>query len=271
MNQEQLRPTLEAIWQDYLTLTPQARQIHDLLASCNPQVVTDHIALRTFDLPRVGIEQLARPFEEAGYGACGEYHFPVEQLFARHYEHPDPDLPKLFISAFHVDSLDDEARNIVHQLVSQIADTELQRDDFSCSGRHWKIDFGTYQQLLALSEHAAWVAAFGFRADHFTVLVNALQSHRGIDEINDFLLQRGFHLDTSGGLVKGAPDEYLEQSSTLPDPVEVGFSDRSALLPGGRYEFVRRYPRPDGRLYQGFVAVSADQVLDSGGFRPPGY
>ncbi len=271
MIQEQLKPALDAIWQDFLCLSPQTRRIHDLLAACNPQVVTDHIELRTYDLPRVGIAHLARPFEDAGYDACGEYHFPVEQLFARHYEHPDPGLPKLFISEFHVDCLDDDTRNIIHQLVSQIPDATLARDDFAWSGRHWRIDYDTYRQLHALSDHAAWVAAFGFRASHFTVLVNALQSHPSIDEINDFLLQHGFRLDTAGGLVRGTPDEYLEQTSTLADEVEVRFSDRTALIPGGYCEFAKRYPGPDGQLYQGFVAASAGSLSASGQQCPTGY
>ncbi|MFC6670404.1 DUF1338 domain-containing protein [Marinobacterium aestuariivivens] len=275
MNREQLRPALEAMWQDFLSLSPQTRRIHDLLETDNPRILNDHIALRTFDLPRVNIDRISQPFVEAGYSACGEYHFPVKMLFARHYEHPDEDLPKLFISEFRVDELideaDDEVRNIIHQLVSQISDSDLERDDFSYSGRHWKIDYGTYQQLQRVSEYAAWVAAFGFRPNHFTVLLNALQSHGSIDDLNDFLLQHGFRLNAAGGLVKGGPDEYLEQSSTLADPVEVIFSDRVAILPGGYYEFARRYPQPDGRLYQGFFAASADRIFESTDNRQPGF
>lgn len=263
MNTEDLRTLLDAMWQDYLKINPDARLIHQLFAERNPTLINDHIALRTFDLPKVSIRTIAAPFVGAGYKPRGEYYFPAKKLFAEHFEHPDNTLPKIFISELHVDQLSDSAAEIIHQCVSQIPEDAPSQDSFSYSGRHWALSHDTYLQLLDESEYAAWLCAFGYRPNHFTLLVNALQSHHSIDKVNDFLLQQGFALNSAGGLVKGSPEEFLEQSSTLAKPILVPFSDRNAEIPGCYYEFAQRYPLANGQLYQGFVAASADRIFES--------
>ena len=270
MNREQLDRLLETLWQDYLALTPDARRIQSLLNHGNPRMRNDHLALHTFDLPRINIAQLGKPFERAGYRSCGEYDYAGTRLFARHYEHPDKNLPALLLSELNVDSLGDEVRNILHQLVSQIPQEALQQDNFCTSGRHWKIDYGTYQQLQQCSGYAAWVAAFGFRAHHYSLLVNSLDTHSDIDELNDYLLEQGLRLSCDNGLVQGSADEYLEQSATQPGSVEVQFSDRRAWVPGCHYAFIRRYPQSDGQLYRGFI-TEAPAYPASQAERDPGY
>ncbi len=264
MTTDALHSLLDAMWQDYLKINPDARRIHQLFAERNDTIVNDHIALRTFDLPKVNIRALSAPFVRAGYKPKGEYFFPTKKLFAEHFEHPDdPTLPKIFISELHVDQLSESASEMIHQFVSQIPDERVGQDDFCYSGRHWTLSFDTYRQLLDESEYAAWLSAFGYRPNHFTIFVNALQSHHSIDQVNDFLLEQGFQLNASGGLVKGSPDEFLEQSSTLANLIEVPFSDRTVQIPGCYYEFAQRYVLPDGHLYQGFVAASADRIFES--------
>src|SRR5687768_4017953 len=89
---------LDRLWRDYAALNPQAGAIHGLLSREGETVVNDHIALRTFDDPRVNIEALARAFTRHGYTAKDEYTFPDKKLFARHFEHADPAYPRVFIS-----------------------------------------------------------------------------------------------------------------------------------------------------------------------------
>ena len=84
-------------------------------------------------------------------------------------------------------------------------------------------------------------AAFGLRANHFTVRVNALQRFGGLPELDAFLVRNGFALNDAGGRIKGSAVVYLEQSSTLAEPVEVEFSDGVRRIPGCYYEFARRY------------------------------
>lgn len=257
MKREQLDHMLDMLWQDFLEINPDARRIHNLLAADNPHLQVDHLSLHTLALPRVNIAQLAKPFERAGYQPRGEFDITGTRLFARYYEHPDRTLPKLLFTELNVDSLEDEVRNNLHQFISQISPAALLQDDFCASGRHWKIDYDSYQQLQRSSEFAAWIAAFGFRAHHYALLINSLSLHNSIDDLNDYLLEQGFRLDCENGLVQGSAEEYLEQSATTSGTAEVEFSDGSVRIPGGHLAFIRRYPAGDGRLYQGFIRTSA--------------
>ena len=105
--------------------------------------------------------------------------------------------------------------------------------------------------------------ARGFRANHFTVAVNALKSLDGIEQLNVLLKDNGFALNASGGEIKGSPKVFLEQSSTMAPEVPVQFSDGSHAIASCYYEFAQRYPLPDGNLFQGFVAKSADKIFES--------
>jgi hypothetical protein len=117
--------------------------------------------------------------------------------------------------------------------------------------------------LLEESEYAAWVAAFGFRPNHFTVSVNDLKQFSGIAEVNQFVKDNGFTLNTSGGEIKGTPESFLEQSSTMANSVEVEFSNEKRVIPSCFYEFAQRHPLPNGQLFKGFIAASADKIFES--------
>ena len=149
-----------ALWEDYRAVTPSADRIHALLAEReNTAIVNDHIALRTFNPAPVGLDALAAHFLALGYQPCGEYHFEAKKLYARHYEHPDPEVPKVFISELLVEQCSDQLQAVVQGLVDQIDPKRVQADDFLYSGRHWNLDYSTYRQLLEESEYAGWLAA----------------------------------------------------------------------------------------------------------------
>ena len=77
------------------------------------------------------------------------------------------------------------------------------------------------------------------------------------------LKAHGYKVNASGGEVKGSPEDLLEQSSTMADRVPVAFADQTVTIPSCFYEFALRYPKPDGQLYSGFVAASADKIFES--------
>ncbi|KPP99969.1 DUF1338 domain-containing protein [Marinobacter sp. HL-58] len=252
------------LWNTYCEVTPSALDIHRLLDDTQGgDIVNDHIALRTYNLEEVKLDRLAAHFLALGYHEGGEYHFDAKKLYARHYEHPDPLAPKVFISELLVDQCSEPLQTIVRKLVNQMDPAAVTADDFLYSGRQWDIDYRTYEALLEESEYAAWVAAWGFRANHFTVSINALSRFNSVAEINQVLKDNGYRVNSSGGEIKGSPDELLEQSSTMADRAEVQFSDRAETIPSCFYEFALRYPKPDGELYSGFVAASADKIFES--------
>ncbi len=250
------------LWHRYAAINPQAQAIHDLLQQRGDRIVNDHLAFRTFRHPRLGLDQLAHPFENLGYRAVGTYHFKAKKLLARHYEAPDA--PKIFISELILDQCSETLRQIVHQMIDAIPPTVRVDQDFLLRGRPWPpVSRAVWQQLRDESEYAAWMAAFGYCANHFTILVNALTTIPDLEALCALLRERGFTLNESGGLIKGGPAVHLAQASTRAPDVQIDFVDGTAAIPGCYYEFAQRYPLPDGTLFQGFVADSADRIFES--------
>jgi hypothetical protein len=255
------------LWQDYLSITPSAHKIHQLLGehegAGNAALVNDHIALRTFNFEKVNLDKLAAHFLALGYEEKGQYTFEKKKLRAKHFEHANNNKPKVFISELLVEELSDEAQNIIQQMVTNIADDACEHDGFLYSGTHWQISSAQYETLLAESEYAAWMSAWGFRANHFTVSLNHMSHFKVLADVNAKLKDSGFVLNTSGGEIKGGSDVHLAQSSTMADKIEVQFTDSKKVIPSCFYEFAQRYAMPCGTLYQGFVASSADKIFES--------
>lgn len=258
-----LSELLQAMWTDYSSLNPAAKRIHDLLVQEGETVLNDHVAYRTYKHPRIGLEKLESLILPLGYKTGGEYRFKEKKLYARHYEAQDPQLPKIFVSELLLDECSPTLQKIVAGLIEQVPADATSSVRFLVSGRPWKTSYKDYETLAKESEYAAWMSAFGFRPNHFTVNVNALRKYKDIHELNAFLQKNGHVLNSSGGLVKGSPEALLEQSSTMAKEVEVEFSDGRFAVPACYYEFAKRHPLPDGKLYQGFLEKSADKIFES--------
>jgi len=258
----QVTKLFDNIWQQYITVTPSADSIRQLLAN-GGDVINDHVAYRTFNLEKVNLNKLAQHLLTIGYTECGQYDFAAKKLTAKHFEHNDSSMPKVFISELRVEELSTEIQAIIHKLVDQLPEDISEQQGFLYSGRPWQISSVDYQTLLATSEYAAWLAAWGYRANHFTVSINHLESFDCIVAVNNSLKQAGYTLNSTGGEVKGDEVVKLEQSSTLADKALVEFSDKSIEIPSCFYEFAKRYPLTNGQLYTGFVAASADKIFES--------
>jgi hypothetical protein len=263
MTVKTLPSLLDKMWKDYVEINPLAQRIYDLLAKDGEQVLNDHIALRTFNHSRVSVDVLAKPFLESGYKYSGDYHFPEKKLYAKHYEHSDANYPKIFISELRLEEFSPALNTIINRMIEEIPKGKEFEFDFVSGGRPWSVSTKDYNELLKESDYAAWVAAFGYRPNHFTVFINALKKHTDITELNSYLKANGFKLNSSGGEIKGSKDVCLEQSSTLANNIEVSFQDGTLTIPACYYEFAKRYPMKDGNLYQGFVAASADKIFES--------
>ncbi len=252
-----------ALWTRYAELTPQAEKIRTLFEERGETVINDHVAFRTLNDPRLGIDRIAKPFLDLGYEPQDEYDFAAKKLFARYYAHEDPDRPKVFISELLLEKCSEDLRKTMTGLLDQV-DQEVFDDPMMLNiGRPWRSSHEDYDRLYAESEYAAWLSAFGFCANHFTVYFNALESFDTLEDLARFVEGAGFPMNESGGLIKGSEDVFLEQCSTMATQVPVSFTDGTHELPSCFYEFARRYPMPDGGLYQGFVAASADKIFES--------
>jgi len=255
----------EGLWQDYIRITPSAKQIHQLLGdvSGTTDIVNDHIALRTFNIEKVNLAKLAQHFLSLGYEHKGDYDFASKKLTAKHFEHEDPNVPKVFISELRVEELSTAAQSIIVKLVEQVDASKVIDKDFLYSGTHWQLSKADYMLLRDESEYAGWMAAWGYRANHFTVSVNHLNNFGELSQVNDKLLSSNFRLNQSGGLIKGGEDVCLAQSATMADVASASFSDGELQIPSCFYEFAQRYKLANGEYYQGFVAASADKIFES--------
>src|SRR5207237_5101716 len=98
---------------------------------------------------------LARPFEALGWQPRESYRFADKHLVARYWQHPDPALPKIFISELVVAELAVGSQQIVDRLVAQLPRDFSARADLRWAGRPWQLRRAEYQSLLVTSEYAA--------------------------------------------------------------------------------------------------------------------
>lgn len=252
----------ENMWHDYTTLNPKVLEVENVFKKRGEKLVNDHVAFRTFNTPELGLESFKSYFTKNGYEVKGEYHFKVKKLYAQHLEHPSGQFPKIFISELLIEQLSDTTQKTLRTLIEQVHKDFSTKDSFCISGRPWKISHSQYKELLSESEYAAWMSAFGFRVNHFTVLVNELKTLKSVAEVNTALKEAGFKLNSSGGEIKGTEAIGLMQSSTMAAEVTVDFVDGKQKIPGCYYEFAQRFP-VGGKLYNGFVEQSADKIFES--------
>ncbi len=252
----------DRLWKDYTEQNPSVKAVYDLFLSEGEAIENDHIAYRTYDDPRVNIDVLARVFLEAGYVYKGDYHFEQKRLYAKHYEMEGG--PRVFISQLITGDFSPYLQEQVKKAIDAIPVELLTSDELIFSGCNWGTpSYEVYEKLREESEYAAWLYVHGFRANHFTVSINSLKKHDTIQKVNQLLKDNGFRINDSGGEIKGTPAELLEQSSIRSEMIMVEFVEGIKEIPGCYYEFAKRYPDADGKLYSGFIAKSADKIFES--------
>ncbi len=263
-----LNRIFDRLWKDYTAQNPSAQKIYNLFTEKGENVVNDHIAFRTLDLPEINIDVLSKPFISNGYEPKGEYRFLEKHLYAKHFELPEDDTaPRIFISQLILSDCSQFVQNTLKESVKEKDFMNMSPEKIIFSGSiSTHLSFEVYNRLREESEYAAWFYVFGFRANHFTVSINSLKKYNNIYSVNELLKKNGFNLNSSGGEVKGTKADLLQQSSTTADTIMIDFSEGSFEVPGCYYEFAQRFPDSNGNLYNGFVAKSADKIFESTNF-----
>jgi hypothetical protein len=251
----------EAMWGKYSSLTPDALKIKNIFEKLNDSPVNDHVAFRTINDTRVNIDKVSEYLLELGYVEGGEYNFDEKKLYAKHFYIPNSDAPKVFISELLLEEFSPFLQDVINDCVSKVNFNNP--IDFLLGGRVWDINYNTYRKLVEESEYAAWYYLYGYVANHFTIDVNKSKKFTRLRNLNEFLESEGYELNSSGGLIKGGKDVYLEQSSTMANKVTLKFNDGEYKVPSCFYEFAYRYPMGNGELFQGFVASSANKIFES--------
>lgn len=258
------------LWQDYISISPQAEVIRKVFEATDGEVINDHVAFRTFAHTPLQLDNLEPLVLAMGYSLQDEYQFKAKKLRARSYIHPDSSVPKIFISELLTEQLSESAQNILAKYTAEITSKPVDQSVF-WSARHWSApSFEDYKTLMQETEYGAWLLAIGIRVNHFTVSINHLKSvaelkdTAQIQRVLDRVKEAGYAVNTSGGEVKGTPAALLEQGSTMADRQPVEFAgDETYEIPTCFYEFALRYPNADGEVYQGFIEANADKIFES--------
>lgn len=254
------------LWGAYTQVTPQAHRIQALFTAKGETVINDHVAFRTFAQSPIALDKLEPQLNALGYQAYGAFKFENKHLRARCYKHEhEADAPKIFLSELLIDELPADCQAILHRLIAQIPTDAVKGPEIFWQKRLWDMPSeADYLALVEHSEYAAWLSTMGMQANHFTVSINHLKNFSTIEQVNQLILNEGYALNQVGGLVKGSPELFLEQSSTMADKIDVTFSGgETRTIPSCFYEFARRHVMPDGTLFDSFIEGNADKIFDS--------
>ncbi|HOB74864.1 MAG TPA: DUF1338 domain-containing protein [Phycisphaerae bacterium] len=292
-----LTQLLDRLWDNYCRRVEYARRYRDLVLSKGGRVVNDHIAFRTFNAPTgaqpSGIEAVARVITRLGYVVAGSYTFEDKFLTARHYEHSDRLLPKIFISQLEVDALPSEAAGAIKAAVADASDlldsvdlarlervAGLPKQEQAAlvdrlyrfiTQRPWKAPpRETVLEVNKASQYAAWTLLHANSVNHFTAYINEQQvpDWPDIEATVDGLRAAGIPMKDT---IEGEPGSKLRQTATaaVDEDCEVTEADgRPGRLRWSYayYELAERgqVPGPDGQpqRFNGFLGQQATHLFE---------
>lgn len=291
---ERLALTLfDRLWEQYRERVSYVQIYEQIVREAGATFVNDHIAFRTLanQSPTTGIVSLSRIFEALDYRAAAVYHFADKHLNAIHYQHPNSEFPKLFISELKTWELSTEAQGLITETLSSHRDppatsslTELSQMEGRPADAKRLDEFVSYIQQLpwqvprrevveALnreSQYAAWVLVHGYNVNHFTSLVN---SH-GVESLND--LDKTIAALSEAGVpmkrdVEGEPGSKLRQSATeaVTIDVPVAIDGQAGTMPWtyAYFELAERNPVVDPTTgetarFEGFLGPQATNLFE---------
>lgn len=288
---------IENLWQQYLRRVPYARVYAELLNAQGGKVVHDHLAFRTLNTHTgeqpSGITAIGHLLEMLNYEKCGKYRFPKMMANAVHYEHPDPLLPKIFVSQLEVEELPEWARQVIQPKVNNtpylLSDQAIElMNILSGKGtitneaaeilieeltgyfrRPWRMPL--WEDLLKIndvSQYAAWTLIHGNSVNHFAALINMQRAEAwpDIEVTCQALSDAGVPMKDN---IEGEKGSYLRQSSTQAVKERIRIRDESGELTDkdwtyAYYELTERgYVLTDEgeKLYSGFIADQATHLF----------
>jgi hypothetical protein len=287
----------DVLWDRYRQRVVHVQSYEQLIASAGATFVNDHIAFRTIagQNPLTGISLLSRLFEGLGYRAANCYQFEDKHLSAIHFQHPNGQFPKLFISELKSWELSPSARDILQRSASQhrapisedvlVGLHQLQNGSISAADRARLLQ-ATVSSIQDLpwpvpeksdvitinkeSQYAAWVLVHGNNVNHFTSLIN---SH-GVESLGD-IEKTIAALQLAGVPVKseieGALGTKLRQSATEAAVIDVAVRDQGReTTMSWTYAYFELAERGDitdpetntrGR-FEGFLGPQATQLFE---------
>lgn len=240
------------LWENYSARVSYAQTYQQMITAAGGTVANDHIAFRSLRLvidspegkKNLGIDYVAGIAEALGYSVAGEYTFPEQKLYARHYRHPEQDsfnLPKLFISELIVDELPEAIATLIYQTVSSAQDqssvrlldvqtikklispaatkseTELTASQLQLLvfTRPWSAPLRSVVEAVnTVTQYGAWVLLHGYAVNHFTGYINRQNTpqYPDIESTARGLASRGVPMKAE---IEGSRSSGLRQTATF--------------------------------------------------------
>jgi Domain of unknown function (DUF1338) len=269
-NDEFLAALIDRLW---LLYSARVRHVQYTERILNDMIM-DHIAFRSIG----GIHKIAPIFEALGYEARGCYNFPEKHLTAIHYEHRSNDqMPKLFISELKAHELDLEARNLIRgALKSQHNDLSMEilatlREHPTPDLLEVLVDYfetlpwdppsqQKVEDLNQYSQYASWVLAYGYRVNHFAILVSPPET---LESLQTKLVHAGIPMKSS---IEGVIGSKLRQTATeaVVSVIEVVGNDGSLTNMEWPYAYLEFAERNlvDGTRFEGFLGPQATELFE---------
>jgi hypothetical protein len=244
-----LAAVFDALWDRYRSRVSYVQVYEKMVAAAGATFFNDHIAFRTLAVqqPQTGIASVSRVFEALGYRAAGNYHFEDKQLSAIHFQHTNPQFPKLFVSELKTWELPTAARRIIEQtlvnhrpalreeLLANLATLDSAPSNATAKLLSEVVEYfhtlpwqppqkHDVVELNKASQYGAWTLVHGYNVNHFTSLVN---SH-GVAALND--LEKTMAALTAAGVpvkseIEGERGSKLRQSATEAVKIDVEVRD----------------------------------------------
>ncbi len=180
----------------YFERVPDAKRVFELMSQRGDIIKNDHIAFRSVD-----IRSLLTVFLHYDYEVQFDtsdrlpMNFPGKKLTAVWLKHPNPSMPRIFVSEFRFDEGTESLRAVLSKYLDQLEDPidHLDLDDVDAVVEYlhtgnWPLpSYSDYQAMQSESEYVAWVFYNKYYLNHFTLTVNELSSFEYKKEILDYM------------------------------------------------------------------------------------
>ena len=285
----------DSLWERYRGRMEYVRTYEKLIEEHKASFVNDHIAFRTIacQSPMAGLFMISRIFEALGYSSAACYEFPDKHFSSIHYQHPNPQFPKLFITQLKTwelsaatcatiqKSLSTHRAPLTDQVLASLSNLEKISADERAkllqtlvryfAELPWELP--QKADVLALdkeSQFAAWVLVNGYDVNHFTASVN---SH-GVPTLDDVEKVQSAMVGAKIPMkkeIEGERGTKLRQTATESAvvPVKVKEDSKTVEIPW-TYAYFEIADRPllknpmtgEMQRFEGFLGPQATNLFD---------
>lgn len=287
-----LAALFDRLWDRYRSRVSYVRDYERLIQNSGAAFVNDHIAFRTLasQQPTTGIVSLSRIFEALGYVAAGCYQFPDKHLSSTHFQHPNGQFPKIFVSELRTWELSESSQAILAKslrghrapfsdaslarLLHVTTNTQVELLELVTSQFHdlpWDVpEQADVEAINSESQFGAWVLVHGYNVNHFTALINSQGTPDLADIESTIQALKRNHVPMKNE-IEGVRGSKLRQSATEAVNIDVPVrrQGRLAAMPWtyAYFELAERGEIQDGESgrtgrFEGFLGPQATNLFE---------